>query len=76
MCIRDSFYSVESWTFPEATNKILESVKMWLYHRILSISWIAHITNVEVLRKMKKEREVVNTVSIRKLQYLGHLMRN
>ena len=30
----------------------------------------------DVLRKMKKDREVINTVEIRKLQYLGHLMRN
>ena len=37
---------------------------MWLYSRILSISWTAHTTNVEVLRKMKKEREVINTVKI------------
>ena len=36
----------------------------------------AHVTNVEVLRKMKKDREVINTVKIRKLQSLGHLMRN
>ena len=32
--------------------------------------------NVEVLRKIKKDREVINTVKKRKLQYLGHLMRN
>ena len=49
---------------------------MWLYHRILNISWTAHITNVEVLRKMRKERVVIKTVKIRKLQYQGHLMRN
>ena len=32
----------------------------------------AYITNL--LRKIKKVREVINTVRIRKLQYLGHLM--
>ena len=47
---------------------------MWLYRRILSISWTVHTTNIEVLRKMKKDREVVTTVKIRKLQYLGHLI--
>ena len=49
---------------------------MWLYRRILCTSWTALITNVEVLKKMKNEREVINTVKIRKFQYLGHLMRN
>ena len=48
------FYGIESWTLTEATAKKLESFEMWFYRRILSISWTAHITNVEVLRKMKK----------------------
>ena len=51
-------------------------MEIWLCRRILSISWSAHITNPEVLRKMKIEMEVTNTVKIRKLYYLGHLMRN
>ena len=49
---------------------------MRFYRRILSISWTGHITNVDVLSNMKKEREVIDTVKIRKLQYLGHVMRN
>ena len=49
---------------------------MWHYRRILTISWTAHISNIEVLRKMKEEREVINTVKIGKLQCLGHAMSN
>ena len=63
------FYGVESWTLTEATTKKLESFEMWLYRRILTILWTAHITNVEVLRKMKKERELINTVKIRTVSY-------
>ena len=48
------FYGVESWTLTEATTKKLESFEMWLYRRILSISWTPHITNVEILRKIGK----------------------
>ena len=70
------FFGVESWTLTEATTKKLEFFEMWLYRRILTISWTAHITNAEVLRKVKKERKVINTVKIRKLQYLEHLTRN
>ena len=47
------FYGVEYWTLTEATIKELETFEMWLYRRILSISWTAQY----VLRKMKKERE-------------------
>ena len=53
------FYGVESWTWTEAATRILETLEMWLYRRILNISWTAHITNVEVLGKMKKERQVI-----------------
>ncbi|KAI5707563.1 hypothetical protein M8J77_011831 [Diaphorina citri] len=69
-------YGVESWTLNENTTKKLEAFEMWLYRRILKISWIEHVTNEEVLRRMKKERELMNIIKVRKLQYLGHIMRN
>ena len=53
------FYGVEPWTLTEATTKKLVCFKMFLYSRILSIPWTAHITNVEVFRKIKKDREVI-----------------
>ncbi|KAI5717477.1 hypothetical protein M8J77_006922 [Diaphorina citri] len=49
---------------------------MWLYRRIQRISWTEHIENEEVLRRMKKPRELMNMIKIRKLQYLGNIMRN
>uniref|UniRef100_A0A8D9AE48 Uncharacterized protein n=1 Tax=Cacopsylla melanoneura TaxID=428564 RepID=A0A8D9AE48_9HEMI len=49
---------------------------MWIYRRILKISWVDKITNEEVLRRMGKEKEIMNTVKKRKLEYLGHIMRN
>ena len=55
----------------EAATKKFESFKMWLYRSILSISWTAHITNIVVLRKMKKDREVINTVNIKKVSVSG-----
>uniref|UniRef100_A0A8D8SMX4 Craniofacial development protein 2 n=1 Tax=Cacopsylla melanoneura TaxID=428564 RepID=A0A8D8SMX4_9HEMI len=70
------FYGVESWTLTEASSKKLDAFEMWLYRRILRIPWTAKVTNKDVLRRMKKEMEVLNTVKVRKLQYLGHIMRN
>lgn len=49
---------------------------MWCYRRILKISWVDRITNDAVLRRMGKEREIINNVKKRKLEYLGHVMRN
>lgn len=49
---------------------------MWVYRRILRISWVDRITNEEVLRRVKKKREILLLIKERKLQYLGHIMRN
>ncbi|CAG9839739.1 unnamed protein product [Diabrotica balteata] len=49
---------------------------MWIYRRILKISYVDHVTNVEVLQCMTKEKELLNLVKQRKLEYLGHVMRN
>lgn len=67
---------MESWTLNDAITKKIEAFELWLYRRILKIPWTARITNAEVLRIMKKDTEIVNTIKIRKLQYLGHIMRN
>ena len=41
-----------------------------------AISWIKHTTNEEVLRRMGKTKEVTFTVKMRKIEYLGHIMKN
>ena len=66
-------YGVEAWTMTEVLMRRLES---WIYRRILRISWIEHTTNEEVLRRMVKTKEVIFTVKRRKMEYLGHIMRN
>ena len=60
----------------EALMRRLESFEMWIYRRILLISWIEHTTNEEVLRRMGKTKEVTFTIKRRKMEYLGHIMRN
>ena len=35
---------------------------MWLYRRMLRISWKEHKTNEEVLHKMKTKRSLLNTI--------------
>lgn len=69
-------YGVETWTMRDETEKRLEAFELWLYRRILKISWTEKITNVEVLKRMNTKPELLNIVKCRKLQYLGHIMRN
>jgi len=47
--------------------KKIEAFEMWLYRRIQRIHWTERIINTDVLRRMIKEKEVLNTVKTRKL---------
>lgn len=53
----------------------LEASETLSYRRILGISCIDKVSNIEVMRKMQKKKEIINTVEIRRLEYLGHIMR-
>lgn len=69
-------YGAEAWTLTEALMKKLEAFEMWVYRRILRISWTEHTTNQEVTRRIGKEKEVASTIKQRKLEYLGHILRH
>uniref|UniRef100_A0A2S2QJK3 Uncharacterized protein n=1 Tax=Sipha flava TaxID=143950 RepID=A0A2S2QJK3_9HEMI len=47
---------------------------MWLYRRMLKISWTDRISNQRVLEKMGKQKELLNTIKTRKLEYIEHIM--
>lgn len=69
-------YGVEAWTLTQATVKKIEAFEMWIYRRILKISWVKRVRNETVLQRMGKDREIINTIKKRKIEYLGHIMRN
>ena len=68
-------YGAETWTPTKVTSDKLEAFEMWLYRRMLRISWRKHKTNGEVLHKMKTKRSLLNTIKKRKCQYFGHIRR-
>ena len=55
-------YGAETWTLTKVTFDKLEAFEMWLYGRMLRISWKEHKTNGEVLHKMKAKRALLNTI--------------
>ena len=69
-------YGVESWTLTVASMNKLEAFEMWTYRRILRISWVSRVRNEDVLYCMHKETEILKTVKMHKLSYLGHVMRH
>lgn len=48
---------------------------MWTYRRILKISSVGRVTNVKVPKRIKKEKEVMKAIKLRKLKYLGYVTR-
>ena len=70
------FYGAETWTTTKSLLSRLDAFEMWVYRRVLEISWAEKITNEEVLRRMGTGREIVRQFKTRKLQYLGHLIRH
>ena len=55
-------YGAETWTLTKVTSDKLEAFEMWLYRRMLRISWKEHKTNREVLHKIKTKRSLLNTI--------------
>lgn len=69
-------YGLEGWTLNKEITKRLESFELWVYRRMLKISWTDRVTNQQVLERMNKELEVLFTIKKRKLEFLGHISRN
>lgn len=68
-------YGVEAWTLKKNHMDKLQAFEMWCYRRMWRIPWTDRVTNAEVLNRMQKDCEIVNTIKKRKLLYLGHIMR-
>ena len=46
----------ESWILTKTDKKWLQKVAVWIWRRMLKISWKNKVTNASVLEKVKKER--------------------
>lgn len=69
-------YGMESWVLTKTLEKKIEAFEMYVYRRMLKISYRDRVTNTEVLQRMSKGTELLHTICRRKLEYYGHLNRN
>lgn len=69
-------YGCETWTLKQEDTKRLNAFEMWMYRRMLRVSWTSRTTNSEVLDKMNTRAHLVGTIKVRKTAYLGHIMRH
>jgi len=67
-------YSAETWTLPAVDQKHLERSEMWCWRGMDKISWTDHVRNEEVLLRVKKQRNIINEMSKRKANWVGHIL--
>ena len=69
-------YASETWTLNADTCKKINSFEMWMYRKMLKISYTSHTTNGEVLKRIQeKGLSLEKNIKMRKTQYFGHLVR-
>ena len=56
------FYGSETQILTKATQNKLEAFEMWIYRRMMKISWTEHKSNEEVLEMTIPERSLITTV--------------
>ena len=66
----------EGWTRKKADEKRIESAEMWIYRRMLRVSWTEHRTDESILLELNTTRQLLGFVVRRKLSYFGHTMRD
>ena len=68
-------YGCETWSLKVNIMNRLEAFEMWLHRRMLRIPWTDLVTNTEVLERARTKRELLTSIKMRKVSYLGHVMR-
>ena len=56
--------------------KRIQAMEMWLYRRMLKISWTEKKTNEEVLEMANSDREILGNIKSRQLRFVGHILRS
>ena len=62
-------YGCEAWTICKELLKKIQSFEYWCYRRILKMSWKDKITNEEVLRRMRTDLKLINSIAKREMAF-------
>ena len=71
-----ALYGAETWIIIKTTKQKLEAFEMWCWRRLEVISWMERKTNIEVLQQVGESREIMKIITIRRLRWMGHVMRH
>jgi len=56
--------------------KRIEAFEMWIWRRMLKVSWMKHKKNDEVLKTVEKRRELIDALRNGQKRWLGHVLRH
>jgi len=61
--------------YVKLTVMTLQVLEMWLWRRMERVSWKDKKINIEVLALVKDERSMLSTITRRKKNWMGHILR-
>jgi hypothetical protein len=70
-----ALYGAENGTLRAVDQKHLESFEMWCWRRMEKISWTDHVSNEDVLLRVKEQRNILHEIHKRKANWIGHILR-
>ena len=68
-------YGAEAWTLCKADENRILAAEMWLWRRMLKISWKEKRTNASILSELNIKRELLGKIVTLKMSYFGHILR-
>ena len=69
-------YEAEAWTRKVQDERIIMSMEMWIWQRMMCISWMEKRTDNSILQELDIKRELLGHVRKQKISYFGHLCRD
>ena len=75
MCGQHCYIDVRHGQCLWLCRKKLEAFEIWLYRRMLRISWKDMVTNEEVYRQMNIKQSLLVDIVRRQMSFLGHVLR-
>ena len=66
----------ETWTMTQKHRKILEGFAMWIWRKMLKISWLQKVTNQEILNMVHEERNMISSIHQHNHNWIGHVLRH
>ena len=68
-------YGAESCTLCKADESRIMAAEMWIWRRMINISWKQNRTNASILCELDTERKLFGKIISLKLGYFGHILR-